>query len=134
MELEYAGFVFSGDKNRLPVERVCELMTQTYWANSRSRDRIEKAIANSLCYGIYKNGYLVGFARVVTDGATFYWLCDVIIDQAYRGRGLGKKLVEYITTAGELDGLRGALRTRNAHGLYARYGFVHDSERFMVKE
>lgn len=134
MDLQYAGFVFSGEKSRLSVERICELLTQSYWAHSRSRDKIEKAIANSLCYGIYKNGYQVGFARVVTDGATFYWLCDVIIDQAYRGRGLGKRLVEYVTTVDELAGLRGALRTKDAHGLYEQFGFVRDAERFMIKE
>jgi GNAT superfamily N-acetyltransferase len=131
---EYAGFVFSSDKGRLPVDRICDLMAQTYWAHTRSRDRVEKAIANSLAFGVYDKGYLVGFARVVTDRATFYWLCDVIIDPAYRGRGLGKKLVEYITTCDELAGLRGALRTKNAQGLYARYGFAPDAERFMVKE
>jgi GNAT superfamily N-acetyltransferase len=128
------GFVFSRDKSLLQLDRICELMAQTYWAPDRSRAEIQTSIKNSLCFGIYdKNGRQVGFARAVTDYATVYWVADVIIDEAYRGQGLGKRLVELITTTDELQGMKGILGTRDAHGLYEQYGFAKDAHRFMIR-
>lgn len=75
----------------------------------------------------------MGFARAVTDYATIYWLCDVIIDEKHRGHGLGKMLVESVVNCEELAGLRGILGTKDAHGLYEQYGFVRVPDRFMVK-
>lgn len=126
------GFVFSRDKGLLQLDRICGLIAQTYWAKDRSRDKIQTSIENSLCFGVYKDGRQVGFARAVTDYASVYWVSDVIIDPAYRGRGLGKRLVELITTTDELQGVRGILRTRDAHGLYEKFGFVKD-DKFMLK-
>jgi GNAT superfamily N-acetyltransferase len=127
------GFVFSRDKRLLQLDRIFELLAQTYWAQGRSRDKIQTSIENSLCFGIYKDGRQVGFARAVTDYATIYWVSDVIIDDAYRGLGLGKRLVELITTTDELQGMRGILGTRDAHGLYEKYGFAKDAQRFMIR-
>ncbi len=126
------GFVFSRDKGLLQLDRICGLIAQTYWAKDRSRGKIQTSIENSLCFGVYKDGRQVGFARAVTDYASVYWVSDVIIDPAYRGRGLGKRLVELITTTDELQGVRGILRTRDAHGLYEKFGFVKD-DKFMLK-
>lgn len=72
-------------------------LSKTYWASNRTKETIELSIKNSICYGLYHNNEQVGFARVLTDYATMYWLCDVIIDQAHRGKGLGKKFVQCIT-------------------------------------
>ena len=84
---------------------------------------MEKSIANSLCFGVYDGDRQMGFARVVTDYATFAWLCDVFIDAAYRGQGLGKQLVERIVAHPELQGMRNfILATRDAHELYRQYG------------
>lgn len=77
---------------------------------------------------------MVGFGRVVTDYSTVYWICDIIIDENHRGNGLGKRLVESITSAKELEGLLGILATRDAHGLYEHYGFEKDTDRFMKKK
>ncbi|HWQ62556.1 MAG TPA: GNAT family N-acetyltransferase [Negativicutes bacterium] len=126
------GFIFSRDKSLLQLDRVCELIAQTYWAKDRARDKIQTSIENSLCFGVYKDGFQVGFARAVTDYVSIYWVSDVIIDEAYRGQGLGKGLVELITTTDELQGMRGILRTRDAHGLYEQFGFVKD-DKFMLK-
>lgn len=125
-------YYFSDDKSLLSIDRVCHLLSQSYWANTRVKEKIETSINNSICYGVYHNSIQVGFARVITDFATMYWLCDVIIDKEYRGKGLGKRLVGLITGSEELKGLRGILRTRDAHGLYEQYGFVRDGEHFMV--
>lgn len=125
-------YYFSDSKSLLSIDRICYLLSQSYWANTRAKEKIEMSINNSICYGVYHNSIQVGFARVITDFATMYWLCDVIIDKEYRGKGLGKRLVGLITGSEELKGLRGILRTRDAHGLYEQYGFVRDGEHFMV--
>lgn len=83
--------------------------------------------------GVYIDGRQIGFARAVTDSATMYWLCDVIIDEEHRDRGLGKALVEHIVNSKELAGLRGILGTKDAYSLYERYGYVKAPDRFMIK-
>ena len=112
------------------VER---LLKTTYWANHRSAETIEKSMRNSSCYGIRSgNGQLIGFARVISDYATTWYLCDVIIDGEYRHQGLGKALVSHIASLPEYAGLRGILLTRDAHGLYEKYGFETVNGRAMT--
>ena len=108
---------------QIPLSEAVRLLKTTYWAGNRPEETIEKSMRNSACYGIRVDGEekLAGFARVITDYATTWYLCDVVIDEAYRHRGLGKALVSHITA--EFSGLRGLLLTRDAHGLYGHYGF-----------
>ena len=114
---------------------VAALLKTTYWANKRSLETIEKSMRNSSCYGVYldEGKKLVGFARVISDDATTYYLCDVVIDPAYRGRGFGKALVSHIVSLPEYAGLRGLLLTKDAHGLYEQFGFETVNGRAMVK-
>lgn len=114
----------STDRSRLDVGYIHRYLSeQSYWAVGRSRDVVEKSLANSLCFGVYAGARQVGFARVVTDYATFAWLCDLFIDEAYRGQGLGKRLIEAVVAHPALQGLRNfILATRDAHELYRRYG------------
>lgn len=133
MDVRFQSFLISDDKQKLQLDRVCEMLGNTYWASSRSTDAIEKSIANSLCFGIYADGKQVGFARCVTDYATIYWLADVVIDSQYRKLGLGKALMSAIIHHELLKGCRGILATRDAHGLYEQYGFQREPERFMMK-
>ena len=114
---------------------VAALLKTTYWANKRSLETIEKSMRNSSCYGVYldEGKKLVGFARVISDDATTYYLCDVVIDPAYRGRGFGKALVSHIVSLPEYAGLRGLLLTKDAHGLYEKFGFENVSGRAMIK-
>ena len=84
-----------------------------------------------MCFGAYHGGKQVGFARVVTDRATMYWLCDVFIAEEYRGKGLGKRLIRCIVECDELQDLVGILGIRDAHGLYEQFGFKRDQNRFM---
>ena len=121
--------------DHMTPEEVMRLLKQTYWANQRTLAQIEKSMRHSACYGIRhkESGALVGFARVITDWATTYYLCDVIIDAAHRGRGLGKALVAHIESLSEYEGLRGMLITRDAHGLYERFGYAVINGRAMVK-
>lgn len=121
--------------DQINTEEVVRLLKTTYWANERPREQIEKSMQNSSCYGIYLDyeQKLVGFARVISDFATTYYLADVIIDQAYRHQGFGKALVSYIVSQPEYASLRGILLTKDAHGLYEEYGFESADGRAMVK-
>jgi GNAT superfamily N-acetyltransferase len=112
------------------------LSERAYWALGRTRDQLERAIGRSLTFTALYGDRQVGFARVVTDGVTFGWVCDVFVDEAERGRGVGDLLMGTIATDPRLVGLRRlALATRDAHGLYERHGFgplVHP-ERWMER-
>ncbi|TVX96324.1 GNAT family N-acetyltransferase [Cohnella terricola] len=131
MELKYNDYLISDDKSKICVEEVIEMLSSSYWANTRPIERTKKAIETSYCLGVFHHEKQIGFARVITDWATFYYLCDVIIHESHRGKGIGKKLVETIIHAEELEGILGLLGTKDAHELYAKYGFIKDGERFM---
>ncbi len=113
---------------------VTRLLKMAYWAKNRSIDVIEKSMRNSSCYGIYLDDEkkLVGFARVISDYATTYYLCDVIVDTEYQHQGLGKALVSYIVSLPEYAGLRGILLTRTAYKLYEKFGFEVVNDRAMI--
>ena len=117
------------------LDEVIRLMKTTYWANKRSKEQIRKSMDNSSCYGIYliSEQKLAGFARVISDFATTYYLADVVIDPDCRHRGLGKALVSHIVSLPEYAGLSGLLLTKDAHGLYEKYGFETADGRAMVK-
>lgn len=101
------------------------LSGQSYWAEHVPREIVEKSIANSLCFGLYKSGKQIGFARLVTDKATFAYLADVFILEEYRGQGLSKWLMEVIQSHPEVQGLRRwMLMTRDAQGLYEQFGWT----------
>ena len=119
-------YTISTDPARLNVEAVHEfLSTQSYWARGRDFETVRRAVENSLPFGVYREGRQVGFARVVTDYATFAWLADVYVLDEFRGEGLGKWLVEVILSHPELQHLRRwILGTRDAHELYRRFGFT----------
>lgn len=133
MELNYGEFLISDDKTLIQTNSVYELLSNTYWAKKRSKETVEKSIENSLCFGIYKDRDLIGFARCVTDYAVMYWLADVIIDEKYRGHGLGKALIKSITEHEKLINLVGLLATKDAHGLYEQFGFQKDQGASMRK-
>ena len=117
------------------IDEVVRLLRMTYWADKRSVEQIRQSMRNSSCYGIYpdEERRLVGFARVISDYATTYYLCDVIIDTAYRHMGLGTALVSYIESLPVYAGLRGILITRDAHDLYRKFGYEVLNDRVMVK-
>jgi GNAT superfamily N-acetyltransferase len=130
-------YEISTDPARLDLDVTHKFLSQeAYWSPGVSREIVERAIANSMVFGAYTAGAQVGLARVVTDHATFAWICDVFVLPEHRGHGLGKWLMECITTHPELRDLRRLmLATRDAHGLYAQYGFtaLEDPTRFMIR-
>lgn len=121
--------------SELDVCEVMGLLRQTYWASERTQEQVAASMEHSKCYGIMLEGErkLVGFARVISDFATTYYLCDVIIDAQYQNRGLGKNLVSYIEGLPMYQGLRGILITRDAHTLYEKFGYQTLNGRAMVK-
>ena len=120
------GFIISTDKNLIDFETVYNyLNNDSYWAQGIPRERMERAIDNSICFGIYHNGKQAGFTRVVTDMATFGYICDVFILPEYRRLGLSKWLMQTIIQYPEFQGLRRwSLATLDAHGLYEQVGFT----------
>lgn len=127
--------VVSDDKTRLDMTVIHAFLSErSYWAKGVPIETVECSIRNSLCFGMFRAGRQIGFARVVTDRATFAWLADVFILEEVRGGGLGKILVAAVLGHPELQGLRRfMLGTRDAHKLYEKYGFasLEFPERFM---
>lgn len=118
-------FLISTDQRRLDREMIHDFLSrQSYWAKGRELEVVNRGIDNSLSFGIYRGEQQIGFARVVTDYATFAWLADVFVLEEYRGRGLGKWLIEVILAHPQLQGFRRwALATKDAHELYRDFGF-----------
>jgi GNAT superfamily N-acetyltransferase len=119
-------FLISTDRTLLDVASLHEfLANHSYWAAGIPREVLQRALAGSLCFGLYDAGMQVGFARAITDGATFAYLADVFVLPSHRGRGLSKWLIECVFAHPALQGLRRiVLVTRDAHGLYDRFGFT----------
>jgi GNAT superfamily N-acetyltransferase len=134
VEYKRNDMMISTNRALIQMDRVCEFLAQSYWANQRERTTIIKSIEHSLCFSLFHGQTQIGFARVVTDGATFAYLCDVFIDEAYRGRELGKWLVECVLQHPDLLNIRRFLLvTKDAHGLYQPFGFevLHEPDQFM---
>ena len=132
---EKKGFIISTDKSLIDFETVYNYLSKdSYWAKGLTAERLTKAIENSICFGIYQHNVQAGFTRVVTDMATFAYICDVFILPDYRRLGLSKWLMQTILQHPELQGLRRwSLATADAHGLYTQFGFttVSRPERWM---
>jgi len=121
------GFTLSDDPARFDLARAHGwISTQSYWAEGIPMTTFAKACAESLVVGAYAaDGAMAAMARVVTDRATFGWICDVFVDEAHRAHGLGKRLMTYLKAHPDLQGFRRLhLATRDAHGLYAQFGFT----------
>ncbi|MDQ6904514.1 MAG: GNAT family N-acetyltransferase [Bacteroidota bacterium] len=134
-EVAKNNYLISTDKNKIDISYVHGVLSQTYWSPGVSISVVKKAMKGSLCFGVHHRNKQIGYARLVTDKATFGYLADVFIDKKYQGKGLAKWLVETIMAHPDLQGLRRILlATKDAHGLYEKLGFipVSNPERFMV--
>ncbi|MGH7493923.1 MAG: GNAT family N-acetyltransferase [bacterium] len=115
----------STDKLLLNLDTVAAFLARAYWAQGRTRKIIQRSFQNSICFGLYTGTTQVGFARVISDCATFAYLCDVFVDESHRGKGLGKWLVSVVMSHPDLQGLRRwSLATRDAHELYRPLGWT----------
>ena len=121
----HAELTISTDPDRLDIHAIHAYLTRSYWAEGIPYDVVKNCVVNSLCFGAYAGDRQVGFARVITDRVTFAYLCDVYVLEEYRGRGLSKRLMEAVCGHPDLQNLRRfCLATRDAHGLYEKFGFA----------
>ena len=129
-------YYISSDPEKITPQRVKELLEQSYWAKHRSLGAIRISMENLLLYGVFekKTQQQVGFARVITDFATTWYLCDVIVDENHRRNGIGKMLIDHITADPRLTDIFGMLLTRDAHGLYSQYGFASKNGIYMGRQ
>ena len=124
-EQKRGSFLISTDNAKLDREAIYRYLSEAYWAKTRSRSAVEKSLSNSLCFGLYEDEKQIGLARVVSDFATFAYLCDVYVLDAYQGKGLGAWLIQSVMSYPDLQNLRRwLLATRDAHGLYRKVGFT----------
>jgi len=132
MTISKGSYTITTDKNQMDIDFIHRFLARSYWAEGITKEIISKSVKGSLCFGVFENlknamsaGKQVGFARMVTDEATFAYLADVFIADDHRGKGLSKWLMEVIMAHDGLQGLRRILlATRDAHGLYAQFGFT----------
>ena len=125
LEWRRGNFTISTDPAKLDRETIHRFLASSYWATSIPREVVDRSIDDSLSFGLYEDGRQIGFARVITDSATFAYLADVFVLESHRGQGLATWLMESILAHPRLQGLRRwMLGTQDAHGLYAKYGFT----------
>jgi GNAT superfamily N-acetyltransferase len=116
--------VVTTDRSRLDLDMIHGFLTTSYWARGIPREIVARSMERSLCFGAFDEGRQVGFARVISDRATFAYICDVFALESHRGNGIGRSLMAAIMSHPELEGLRRwTLFTRDAHGLYRQFGF-----------
>ena len=125
MKTKSGDYEFDDDKSRLQINEIHKMLSEAYWCKGVPTATVQSAIDGSICIGVYHiQGEQVGFARVVTDGATFAWICDVIVNDKHRGQGLSKAMMDRILKHPALQGLRRiCLATKDAHKLYEKFGF-----------
>jgi GNAT superfamily N-acetyltransferase len=129
-------YTISADRSKLDLNFIHDFLSRSYWAQGRTLETVKRSIEHSLCFGVYTNHRQVGFARVITDYATFAYLADVFIDEKHRGQGLSKLLAKEILAHPQLQGFRRwLLATKDAHALYEQFGFrpLAQPERFMER-
>jgi GNAT superfamily N-acetyltransferase len=127
MEWIRGSYVISDDKRRLAVPAVMALLRQSYWAKDHPAEKVQKMIENSFCLGLYVEGQLAGFTRVVTDKVTFAWITDFIVDEKYRGQEFGSWLMGCLLEHPDLADTSKGLGTQNAEEFFIKFGFTHSS-------
>ena len=134
IEYQKDDFRITTDFKKIDIDAVCSFLAQSYWANSRRKEIIIKSLENSLCFSLFYKDKQIGLARIITDYATFAYLCDVIIEQEFRNKGLGTWFIGCIFKYPDLQNLRRwCLATKDAHEFYKKFGFSRLStpEKFM---
>ena len=135
MEIRKGNYVVTDNKEMVRRDLVKRfILDNSYWGKNRTEQQIDRSIDNSLCFSLFLNIEQIGFARVISDFATMYYLADLFVLEEFRGNGLGKWLVECVLTHEKLRGLRGMLNTKDAHSLYEKFGFsVAEPQRTMIR-
>ena len=117
----------------MDIKWVTKALQKTYWADDRSDETIEKSMRNSYCYGVFEGDKQIAFCRLITDFATTYYLCDAVVDENCRGKGIGSIMLNAIVADERFKNLRGILGTKDAHSFYERFGFEKNEKLFMQR-
>lgn len=128
MRETHGKYLFTDNKRLVDSDAVYNLLRQTYWAKARSRKIVEKSIKNSMCFSIFCDKKQIGIARAITDYATYTSILDIVIDTKHRGKGLGKRMVEFIMKHPKVKNTKKILWTKDAEKLYQKYGFKINPE------
>jgi GNAT superfamily N-acetyltransferase len=123
MNWKYKEYIITDDRLKANPDSIKKLLSKSYWAENRDIRTIKKTIENSICISIYLDNEQIGFARIVTDYAVFAWIADIIIEESHRGKGLGKEIMRIIQEHSLIPNSVQVLRTKDAHGLYEKFGF-----------
>lgn len=126
-------YILSSNKELLEYDFIYSELAKTEWASTRPRDMIDQSIENSFCIGVYKQEQQIAFARIITDYTTLFYLAEIIVTERYRGQGIGKQILQAINESDEFKSIVGLLGTTHAHDLYARFGFVLNKDRMMIR-
>lgn len=122
------GYVFTDDSEKIKLENVCRLLKQSHWAKNRPQEIIERTIQSSICFAVYYKEIQIGFARFISDYSVYTLIMDVIVDEKYRGKGIGKKLIEIISNYPSVKNTSKFLWTTYAAGFYSKCGFKEESQ------
>jgi GNAT superfamily N-acetyltransferase len=123
MEWHKGDYLITDDTSKVQLDVVHRLLAATYWGGRRPRDVVERMVAGSLCFSLYHGPKQIGFGRAVTDGATFTWVADIVVEPEFRGAGLGHWVMECLVAHPAIKGTQMVLQTRDAQGLYEKFGF-----------
>ncbi|WP_226669789.1 GNAT family N-acetyltransferase [Metabacillus litoralis] len=125
MEWYKDGYTVDDTKTRMDTDAIYNMLSNSYWASARTKEVIINSMKNSICFGVFEGEKQIGFARVITDYYVFAWICDVIIHDNYRGKGLGKMLLTCIMEHPDIQVKSFGLYTKDAHTLYKKFGFTN---------
>lgn len=128
MEIEQDGYIFTDDIDKIKLDAVYRLLKQSHWANNRPKELIEKTMKNSICFGVYHAGFQIGFARFISDYSVYTLIMDVIVDEKYRGKGLGKKLIHFIVDYPSIKNTSKVLWTTYAEKFYSQCNFKEEKQ------
>ncbi|AND85971.1 GNAT family N-acetyltransferase [Clostridium tyrobutyricum] len=128
MQIEQDGYIFTDDIDKIKLDNVCTLLKQSHWANNRSKEIIANTIENSVCFAVYHNNIQIGFARFISDYSVYTLIMDVIIDERYRGKGLGRKLIQIIVGYPSIKNTSKVLWTTYAEKFYSQCGFKQEKQ------
>ncbi|MFL1453390.1 GNAT family N-acetyltransferase [Marinobacter sp. GN3S48] len=133
MEWRKDDYLITDDKSKVQLGTVQRLLAATYWGGRRPVEIVERMVAGSICFSLYHGTTQIGFGRAVTDSTTFTWVADIVIEPGYRGTGLGQWFMECLVAHPAIEGTQMVLQTRDAQGLYEKFGFSGNSALMSTK-
>ena len=133
MEWHKDDYLITDDVSKVQLDVVHRLLDATYWGSRRPRETVERMVAGSICFSLYRGATQIGFGRAVTDSATFAWLADIVVEPEFRGAGLGQWIMECLVSHPAIKGTQMVLQTRDAQGLYEKFGFSGNSALMSTK-